>query len=237
MLIRFSLLSLSGLFLVACFQQPLPDLSDLPQAPADYPMDRYRTLAAAGASLYTVDSGRSQVRVFVDKTGRMARAGHRHILSSNTVGGLIAQDRDGMWQADLYLPVESFVVDDPRLRAEAGEGYASQIDGDDRAGTRANLLSDKVLDVTQYPFLKVRIGPAELRQAPSLSFQATIRGVTRQIEARHTWEPQSRTVSGHATIVQSDFGMQPFSILGGAVGVGDALELQFELGFQSELLP
>ena len=235
---RLVTIVLGGLVLVACFQEPLPDLSNLPDAPADYPMNHYRSLSADGATVYEVNPKTSQVRVYVDKTGSMARAGHRHVLSSSTIGGFVAMDSDNRWQADLYLPVESFIVDEPALRAAAGEGYESDVDEDDRAGTRANMLSDKVLDVSRFPFLEVRVEPVILEQGTeNVPFQTSIKGVTKDSDATVAWDPGSRTLSGSTTIVQTQFDMEPFSILGGAVGVGDALDVQFELTFDPASTP
>jgi hypothetical protein len=42
------------------------------------------------------------------------------------------------------------------------------------------------------------------------------------------------TASGELTLKQSDFGITPFSVLGGALAVQDQLELRFELSAQPQ---
>lgn len=216
--------------LVGCFQQPLPDLSGLPEQPPEFPMQRYQTLAADGWSVHRVDPQRSRVVIYVHRTGRMQRLGHNHVVSTREIGGLAAR-RGDRFTADLYLPIAGLVMDDETLRSEAGAEFSSELSAEDKADTRANMLSEKVLDATAHPFLEATLPTTELTPGGD------------EVEVEVTIQDRSRTVSvpaeldlgnpimarGSFTMRQSDFDLEPFSIMGGAIGVGDELEVHFEL--------
>ena len=57
-------------------------------------------------------------------------------------------------RADLYVPLDTLVVDEPALRAEAG--FDTQPSAADIAGTRRNML-EKVLEADRYPFALIAV--------------------------------------------------------------------------------
>ena len=121
--------------------------------------------------------------------------------------------------------LEQLSVDDADLRAAAG--LAPQPSADAIAGTRRNML-DKVLEVDRFPTALLRI----VRQGEDqLEVGITLKGITRiqLVPARITQAGKSMTVSGRLAILQSDFGIVPFSALGGALSVHDRLEMRFRI--------
>ena len=194
-------------------------------APPDFPEAYYRQAAAEGKPVFRVDPAASLVVIEVRRTGSLARLGHDHIVASHDVGGYVAPAEG---RADLYVPLASLVVDEPKLRAEAG--LDTQPTEADIAGTRANML-DKVREADKYPFALIRVSGAGGKDSGDLSVALTLRGQTRTLRAPARMEADGQRVSASGTLSfnQTDFGMTPFSLFGGAIAVRDAVDLRFRI--------
>ena len=230
---RATLLLLFALVLTACTnQQPMPDLSGLPDQPSDFPIKRYRGLAAEGWQVH-VPTGDCKVRIHVGRAGTLKARGHSHVISTSDVRGYAAR-KDNDLIADLYIPVSSLVVDDPQLRGSmTGPGFERELTVEDRRNTRANMLSDQVLDASSHPFLKAGISPLSFEPGSNeLVVGIGIRDTRRPVRVPMTIEGDDpMRVSGRFTITHADFGMEPFSALGGAMRVAEEIEIEFELTF------
>ncbi len=167
------------------------------------------------------DSHGDELRVFVYRGGAAARLGHNHVLR--------AGDLRVTWAAagpELRFRLDALAIDPPALRERQGEGFTSAVDDEARAGTRANLL--KALDAAAHPEVVVRtvqqVGEGGRR---AVEAEITLHGVTRR-----QWfvaEVAGRRAQGELVVRQSEFGIQPFTVLGGLLAVQDALVVQFEL--------
>ena len=98
------------------------------------------------------------------------------------------------------------------------------------AATRANLL--KALEAQSHPGVQLRA--ERLAGAwPWLALRLSVRlhGQTRLLDLplRADWDGQRLLAQGRLLLRQSDFGLQPFSVLGGALAVQDELVLDFSL--------
>jgi len=127
----------------------------------------------------------------------------------------------------LRFRLDSLDVDALYLRERLGPAFASAVDDAARAGTRANLLN--ALEAARHPEVVVRtvqqVGEGGRR---AVEAEITLHGVTRR-----QWfvaEVVGRRAHGEVVIRQTDFGISPFSVLGGLLTVQDALIVQFELG-------
>jgi len=193
-----------------------------PEAPEDFPLGYYQQAAAQGRPVFRVLPGESLVSIVVRRGGPLARLGHDHVVSGADVQGYADPQQS---RADLFLLLDALVVDDPALRAQAG--LDTQPSAADIAGTRSNMLA--VLDAQRHPHVVLRVHGATRQQ---LSVDITLHGVTRkdlQIPATVALKGDALTASGQFAINQSDFGITPFSILGGAIRVEDRLELHFRI--------
>ena len=165
--------------------------------------------------------GANELRVLVFRGGTAARLGHNHVLR--------AVDLRVDWPAAgpvLRFRLDALAIDPPALRARLGEAFASAVDDEARAGTRANLL--KALDAAVHPEVVVRTlqQPGEGGRR-AVEAEITLHGVTRR-----QWlvvAVDGRRARGEAVLRQSDFGIAPFTVLGGLLAVQDALVVQFEL--------
>jgi hypothetical protein len=202
-------------------------------APAGFPAADYLSAQRPAGRVYRIDPGRSQVLIRVHRAGSLARLGHNHIVASRDVQGyvLLAEDPDRS-RADLYLPVARLVVDDPDLRAAAGEGFAYPLEPHDVEATRRNMLGEKVLDAAHHPFLQLAISVRERGEAQWLLNTAiALRGRTTRLTAPARVEENEAGLlaSGRLEVSQRDLGLTPFSVLGGALQVRDRLDVTYRL--------
>jgi hypothetical protein len=163
----------------------------------------------------------NELRVLVFRGGRAVRLGHNHVLRSGDL-----QVRMGETGPELRFRLDALVVDPPELRASRGEAFASRVDEASAAGTRVNML--KSLDAAEHPEVVVRtlrqVGEGGRRAA---EIAISLHGVTRRQWI--TVEVNGPAAHGTAVVRQSDFGIQPFSVLGGLLAVQDELVVEFDL--------
>lgn len=177
--------------------------------------------AAAPPVPSPAEPGGDGLRILVFRGGTAARLGHNHVLR--------AADLRVGWPAAgpvLSFRLDALDIDPPALRAGLGPVFASAVDDEARAGTRANLL--KALDAASHPEVVVRT-LQQVGEGPRLAVEAeiTLHGVTRR-----QWlvvEVDGRRARGEAVVRQSDFGVQPFTVMGGLLAVRDELVVQFEV--------
>jgi hypothetical protein len=202
---------------------PLPD--DEGRAPAEFPEAHYLQAAARGDPVFRIDAASSLVVIEVRRGGSLARLGHDHVVASHDVRGYVAP---GEGRSDLYVRLESLVVDEPELRAEAG--LDTQPTADDIAGTRRNMLNG--LRAAEHPFARVSIARgAAAGPGDALSVTITLNGTTRtlQVPVQLDVRDDAVSVAGRLSFRQTDFGIEPLSVLGGALQVQDAVNLRFDI--------
>jgi len=191
------------------------------------------TTIPAGAQVFDIDPQRSVVTIRVYRSGPMAKLGHNHVITSAEEAGFAWR---GPTPADsgfeLRIPVSTLVVDDPAARAAAGPGFEGPVPESAREGTRKNLLRAEVLDAAQFPDVSVRAnGLGGTWQAPIAQADVTVKGVTRRVEVPLDLADAGGTLTARGTfrLLQTDFGMVPFSVAGGAIQVADEIVLGFEI--------
>ncbi len=186
-----------------------------------------------GAQRFAIDPAQTVVTVIVRRAGPFARLGHDHVVTS-------ADESGEAWLAAtpaasgfvLRLPVERFEVDLPAARAAAGPEFATAVPDSARAGTRQNMLRAEVLDAAHQPVIEIRsLGADGPWPNPLVRIGIVVRGVESQVEAPVVVErtPGAFTARGTLQVRQTDLGMTPFAVAGGAVQVADALEIRFEI--------
>lgn len=212
--------SLASLLLLAGCAAPLAP--PLPDAPAPYAPSR--EAAAAGATVYRIDPHASVITVVVRSGGPFARMGHDHAIAARNISGFAAP---GKGHADFSFRVDEMTVDEPAVRALAG--LPGAVPADAIAGTRANMLG-RVLEADRYPLVQLRaqqLGGA----AGAMRLAVTLHGVTRSIDVPVALDvtPEHLTAAGSFRLRQTEFGIRPMSVLGGALVVQDEIELTFRI--------
>jgi hypothetical protein len=215
-------LLLAALVLAGCAVAPPPPAPPAAAPAADNAAAWYRQAAATGTKVMAIDPAQSLIAITVRRGGPLARLGHDHVVASRAITGFAAPAQG---RADFSFRLDQMTVDEPALRRDAGldtEPSEAAI-----AGTRANMLG-KVLEAERHPLVLLH---AQQLPGAALRLTITLHGTTRTVEvpARIEAGPDSVTASGAMQLRQSDFGITPMSVMGGAMTVLDPLELRFRI--------
>lgn len=202
---------------------PAPVAAPAAEKAADNDAAWYRQAAAAGTKVMAIDPAQSLIAVTVRRGGPLARLGHDHVVASRGITGFVAP---GQGRADFSFRLDQMTIDEPGLRREAG--LDTQPSADAIAGTRANMLG-RVLEADRFPLVALQV-----RQTPgaaALRLTIALHGSTRTVEVPTRIEAGADSVaaSGALRLRQSDFGITPMSVMGGAMTVLDTLELRFRI--------
>lgn len=220
---RICLTMLCAGLLASCAPRISPPVTEEPlQVPADFPLAYYSQAETAGSKILRIDTNHTRVTILVRRGGVLARLGHEHVVASHHVAGYVDMTAA---VADLYVPLQRLAVDEAELRTE--EGLTPQLSQEAIEGTRRNML-DKVLESARFPFALVHIRHAT-GNGSNLSVTITLHGTKKTFEVPAQIEAVAGgiKISGQMTFNQTDFGITPFSILGGAMQVQDQLDLRF----------
>ncbi len=224
--------SRSALLRIVFLLYLLSACGSLPDAPSSASHEPQQ--ADRHAQVLSVAGEESQIVIYVYRAGALAALGHNHIVSSQDIRGrILLTDEPQNSSLELKLPVASFVVDDPELRAASGEDFSRPVDADAIAATRANMLGARMLDAERFPEIRV-VSRTIGGTLPDLLVNAavTIKDQTHSVEIPVTVvsENDSLLVTGEFSLRQSSLGLEPFSLFLGALAVQD------ELGFRIRLL-
>ena len=180
--------------------------------------------------LMPLDRDQSRLLIYVYRGGRLARLGHNHVLEVTGLRGRLKHLESGGGLAELAFGVDTIVVDGQEARAQAGKDFAQQPDEAAIAGTRQNMRGERVMDAENWPEVRIQARVGNLSApAPVAEVYVNVRGVSRRYEIpveTEMREAEAR-VSGSLTVRQSDFGIQSFSVLGGALLVRDEIQANF----------
>ncbi len=173
-----------------------------------------------------VNTDFSRVYIFVDKSGLV---GHQHAVEGKLASGELFQaaSREGT----LVFDMQSFNADTPQAKKYLG--LENVVDEATRKKVNENMLGAEILDVKKYSTAKlehVAIRPKSTmskRQLPEVLLigDFTLHEKTRRIEIPCDLEVKDgwHHLRGSFKILQSNYGIKPFSKMLGAVGVADEL--------------
>src|SRR5262245_13455274 len=187
-----------------------------PQQPTEVPQLEVPSRSFPGATLYQVDSKESLVRILAYRGGKLASAGHNHVISSHDVHGNVYLQKDVDKSGfDLVLPVNLFEVDNADLRREEGPQFAAEVPESAKQGTRKNMLSEALLDGEHFPGIALSSielsGPREALQART---RFTVKGQPHELTVPLALAAEGDRVTGtgELDLKQSDLGLKPFSV-------------------------
>jgi hypothetical protein len=233
---RVGLLLCLCLGLAACprpVQPPSPSPSVPPTEPSQTtPLPR-PTPEVSGATMYQIDPQASDLNILVYRGGRLARLGHNHVMSSKSLSGRVWMHpeltRSGF---EISFPVAELIVDDADARRAAGPEFPGEIPEGDKQGTRKNMLGADVLDAERHARVEVTSAlVAGSIQAPEIRALVTIKQITREVAVPLTVSVNGDrlTATGDFSILQTYFGIKPFSVALGALEVKDLVEVRFKI--------
>ena len=217
----------AAVLLAACAQPPPYEPGDTAAPPL--PEAVYRQ-AAAGETVYRIDAQRSRLFLRTGRDGPMKSAGHDHVIASTDVEGwvLVAEDLAGS-RADLRLPLQELVVDDPAYRERFG--LDPELPDSAIEGTTRNM-QERVLESGQFPWAtaSVRVLSMQGSQA-QLDVRVGAHGTSfdYRVPATLSVGPDELEATGSMTLRHADFGLMAFSAAGGLLRVAEEIELVFEI--------
>lgn len=224
-------MAICALFLSACTSQQ--EQAANPVKPANFPEAFYlQAVKDVQNSIYRIDGKSSQILVRAYPGGAMASLGHEHIIASQDVQGyLLINKATRHCRADLFVPVNKLNVDDPQLRAAAGLDTNLSVNA--IADTRENMLNS--IDAANFPFALLHSSDCYGSLSGKESkFVLTIHGMqqARQLASSiQTNQEEQLIVSGGFSILQTEFGIEPFSLFNGLIKVDNKLDLTYKLIF------
>jgi hypothetical protein len=219
---------LALLLLAGCSTASRP--TEIPPRATSPPIPDQRQALLDGVPVYRIAPGFSRAEVLVRRDGPLARFGHDHVMVANQFEGyvLVPESLSGA-SAYLQLELDSLEVDPPDARKR--HQLDTQPDQDSIAGTRSNML-EKVLETRHWPTVSVLVESVtgalpEVKASVWINLHGTDRHfeipLIMNVDAEHL------SVEGSFGILQSEFGIAAFSILGGGLRVSDPVELQFHI--------
>lgn len=191
----------------------------------------------AGANVGSaIDVQRSTITVHVERAGFFSFAGDNHeirapLLSGSLVESPVESKDESKREVELVVDAARMSVLDPGASP------------DTRAKVQAKMLSPDVLDVARFPRIEFRsrsvtllkgappLNGARLKNSGDMSLRIagdlTLHGQTHPVEFEATGA--NGHYRGSAKLKQSDFGIKPITLAGGAVKVKDEVKIDFEI--------
>ena len=176
---------------------------------------------------FQIDQTATSVLVRVGKGGLFSFAAHDHEVAAPALAGTILLDQTDITRSNISLEFDAAAL------KVTGKGEPAK----DVPEVQQVMLSDRVLDVQQYPkivFRSNRVSLANksanrisLNVAGNLTLHGTTRPVTTRVEV--SLKDTQLTATGTTRIRQTDFGMTPVTAAGGTVRVKDEVEVVFQV--------
>jgi hypothetical protein len=204
-----------------------------PQEP-DALTAQYAQLGLAGGHVMRLQPEASQIRIYVFRAGRAVNLGHNHVLSAPAFEGFFywPEQGSGASRFDLVFRLDQLIFDLPSHRVALGPAFAAVLSDAAIAATREHMLGPDNMQADRYPLVRIH-SLAITDEAPKFAARIAVElhGQTRemQIPLTVTGLPQHVNASGSLVLRQSDFGVQPYSVMGGLLAVQDDVVLEFSL--------
>lgn len=190
-----------------------------------------RSAAAAGAEQFIIQTEQSVLTIRVERAGLLSSFGHDHLISSHAISGtLTLAAPPNQSTAQLIIPVQELAVDDPVELKDAG--FRSIPDAQARTGTRDNMLRAEVLDGGNWPQVIVDVThTGEITGTHQINLTLRFKGMTipLQLPATVTRVNTGLQIDSQFSLDHRQLGLRPFSALGGAIRVAEALKFELHL--------
>jgi YceI-like domain len=166
---------------------------------------------------HTFGPSTGTLAVRTGRSGAAAKAGHDLLLHVTDWQATLEVAADG---TPLALALDA---DAGSLRVREGTGGIQALDDDDRANIQ-QTIDDEVLKREPISYRSSAVSAADGKL--HVEGELTLAGATRPLAVDA--EVDGGTVAGSAVIVQSEWGIKPYSALFGALKVADDVRVEFE---------
>ena len=170
------------------------------------------------------ENGRLTISTY--KAGMGAKVGHDLVLEARRWSGTVEANPDDPSSCSVQV-----AVDTRSFEVVQASGGVKPLSDKDSADIRKNM-DDKVLQTSKFPEITFR----STHVTPNaITGDLTIMGKTNPVTLDLTTQnsgPET-TLTGRATVTQTQFGIKPFSAMMGALKVKDDVDMQVELSLPS----
>jgi hypothetical protein len=225
--IRATPVLLLAVLLASCASRPARETP--PTAPVPQPAAVQQGVGRE----FQVDPAASLLTIRVYRGGALARAGHNHVIASHSLQGVVRVPEDPLRATfDVHLPVNELVVDEEELRAKEGPDFPPGVPEDAKEGTKRNMLGPSLLEAERYPEIVMQ---SEAIQRGAEGLEAQVRVVVRDrassviVPVTYEIRGAELQVQGELPLKQTDVGLTPFSLFGGALRVLDEMKVRFNI--------
>jgi polyisoprenoid-binding protein YceI len=161
-----------------------------------------------------IDAAASKVTIRVEKSGLFSAFAHNHVIAAPLASANLDADKRTV---ALKFQAQEMKVLDPGV----SDSERNDIDH--------TMKSEKVLDPARFPeisFSSTSVEPAGQNRF-LVRGDLTLHGVTRPVELQVSSSQNHYT--GKVSLKQTEFGIAPVKIAGGAVRVKDVIEIEFDI--------
>jgi polyisoprenoid-binding protein YceI len=170
-------------------------------------------LSVSGQGVRPIDPQKSKITIYAYKAGLFSFASHDHIIAAPVSGSI----------DELKKTVEvELRVDDLQV-IDQDESEKNKVE------IRRMMLSDKLLESAKYPVITFR-STAFNQLTPDTAEVAgmlTVHGTSRAVSVKVVKSGDRYT--GSTRLKQTDLGLTPISVAGGAVKVKDEVKIDFDV--------
>lgn len=175
---------------------------------------------------YTLGPDRGTLQVRTYREGFGAKVGHDLVLEVTRWSATVSVSG-----ADVTASSFTATADSESIRVSSGTGGVKPLSDKDKDDIHKNMR-DKVLNAGKHPQITAR--STAIRPTAggfAVEGELSIVGTTRpfSLELSKVTSAQGDRLTGTLSIVQSDFGIKPFSALLGALKVRDALDVDIDV--------
>lgn len=236
---QVSINAIAVVFLLSCTSTPTPSISNTISATDLSGQSKLQTVYTAlkntgDGRIFVIDPKLSSIRIYAFRGGPGASAGHNHVLSSHQFLGYAYLPDKGAVNAqfDLEFRLDQLAIDEPADRANLGEAFASVPSSSAIRRTRDHMLGEENLQANRFPFVRIH-SMRVAGEIPKLAVdvQVELHGIIKEISLplNVAGLPDHIASSGTFVMRQSDFGIQPYSVLGGFLAVQNEVVVEFTL--------
>ena len=176
---------------------------------------------------YSVDSAKSKMEIHVYKEGTFKMFGHDHLISAKDISGEANFDPQKIENSSvrLKIPTKAITVVDP------GESEK------DRHDVQTTMAGEKVLDVNKFPEITFTSTGISAAKKNAQGWELTLSGkLNLHGQEKPVSFPLQVAVAGNElrgqgelSVLQTDYGITPVKVGGGAVKVKDKLKITFTI--------
>ena len=175
---------------------------------------------------WTLDPTASTLEVWTYKAGLLSRVAHDLCFRAQGPSLEVEVNRQGD-----QLSVESRIaVQELQLRGQVMADRIAPMKPRDAAEIRKNMLGERVLAAHRHPRVTFR-GQGAVGPELTLSGELDLRGVVRPLTVRAVWNQRDGcvTVRGEVVLQPTNWGIEPYSALLGALRLKDEVRLTWSL--------